>query len=202
MSSKPRNVIFGSVLGLTSSAIFFGANLGISFIAVPALLLSSPSSGLPVPANSENRASRTSTSSEKPSTRPPHLARQWQSIYDIGKKAGPFFALLASGSWLYAARRLSAGSRSPQRLLIAAAGLSVAIVPFTFGPMKRTNAELSRRANAAAEGEEEDGKAEARLGTVEGYQTHDLIRWWAQLNLLRALLHLGAIGCATAALTL
>jgi hypothetical protein len=184
MSSKPTNVIFGGVLGLTSSAIFFGGNLGISFIAVPTLLLSSPSSGLPVPANAENRASPTSTSSEKPLTRPPHLARQWQSIYDIGKKAGPFFALLASGSWLYAAQQLPAGWRSQQRLLIAAAGLSVAIVPFTFGAMKRTNDELSRRANAAEKGEEEDGKSEARIGTVEGYQTHDLLRWWAQLNLL------------------
>ncbi|ETI25073.1 hypothetical protein G647_04444 [Cladophialophora carrionii CBS 160.54] len=184
MSSTPRNVILGSVLGVTSSAVFFGANLGISFIAVPTLLLSSPSSGLPVPANAENRASPTSTSSEKPWTRPSHLARQWHSIYDIGKKAGPFFALLASGCWLHAARRLSAESRSQQRLLVAAAGLSVAVVPFTFVVMKRTNDELTRRATAAAKGEEEDAKADARTGTVEASQTHDLIRWWAQLNLL------------------
>ena len=168
MASSTTSVLLGSVLGLTSSAIFFGANLGISFIAVPTLLLPSPNS----------------TSSDVAATKSPHLAHQWQSMYDIGKKAGPFFALLATGSWAFAAQQLDMGSAVQQRLLITAAGLSVAIVPFTKGVMGRTNDELMRRASAAVRGEEGETKAGAEAGTVGSYQTHELLRWWAKLNLM------------------
>ncbi|OAP58501.1 hypothetical protein AYL99_07591 [Fonsecaea erecta] len=200
MSSKSNTIILGTALGITSSAMFFGANLGVSFLTVPILLLPSPPSALPAPANSDNRASPTSTSAQRPATKFPHLARQWQVAYNIGKKAGPFFALLASGNWLYTARKLPTEAKLQQRLLLAATVLSVSIMPFTLGIMKRTNDELHRRADAATRGEEEDSKADAQKGTVEKYETHDLLRWWAKLNFMRALLHLGAIACATAAL--
>jgi len=123
-------------------------------------------------------------------------------MFDLGKKGAPFLALLASGSWIYTARQLPAGLKRQQRLLLIAAGLSVAIVPFTFGVMKWTNNELIRRANAATEGEGDDGRSGAQKGTVESYQTHDLLRWWSQLNMMRAMLHVGAIACATTVLTL
>ncbi|OAL30794.1 hypothetical protein AYO22_01414 [Fonsecaea multimorphosa] len=183
MSWKP-NTTLGTALGITSSAIFFGANLGISFLTIPILLLPSPPPALPAPANADNTASPTSTSSQRPATKFPHLARQWQAAYDIGKKAGPFFSLLASGCWLYTVRNLPAEAKLQQRLLLAAAALSVAIVPFTFGVMKRTNDELHRRANVATRDEEEDSKADAQNGTVESYETHDLLRWWAQLSFM------------------
>ncbi len=168
MASSADGVLLGSVVGLTSSAIFFGANLGITFIAVPVLLLPAAAS----------------TSSGIPATKPPHLARQWQALYDIGKKAGPFFALLATGSWLFAARQMPTGLESQQRLLVAAAGLSIAVVPFTSGVMKWTNDELTRRASVATRGEEGETKAGAKKDTVEAYQTRDLLRWWAKLNLM------------------
>ncbi|KIW75112.1 hypothetical protein Z517_11883 [Fonsecaea pedrosoi CBS 271.37] len=184
MSSKPNTVVLGTALGITSSAIFFGANLSISFLTVPVLLLPSPKPALPVPANSENTNSPTSSSSQRPATKFGHLARQWQEAYNVGKKAGPFFALLASGCWLYAAKHLPSEARLQRQLLWAASGLSIAIVPFTFGVMKRTNDELNRRADAATRDEEDDSKAHAQQGTVESYQTHDLIQWWAQLSFL------------------
>jgi len=202
MAQQQIAVSVAGMLGVTFSALFVGANLGISYIAVPALLLPSPPSALPSPANAHNAASPTSTSSEKPATKPPHLARQWQDIFRMGSKAGPVAALLSSASFLYAFRRLPSGARLQQRLFIAAATSSLAIVPFTFGVMKRTNDELHRRANAATRGEEEESKAEAKEGSVESYQTPDLVRWWASLNFLRALLHVGSIGCAIAAMNL
>ncbi|EXJ73444.1 uncharacterized protein A1O5_03204, partial [Cladophialophora psammophila CBS 110553] len=155
-----------------------GANLSISFLTVPALLLPSPSA-LPAPANSENTASPTSVSSQRPATKSPHLARQWQYAYNIGKKPGPFFALLASGNWLYTVNHLPAEAKLRHRLLLAATGLSTAVIPFTFGVMKRTNDELHRRANAATRDEEEGFKVEAPRGTVESCETHHLIQWWA-----------------------
>ncbi|EXJ89991.1 hypothetical protein A1O3_03058 [Capronia epimyces CBS 606.96] len=182
-SSNSRTIVAGT-LGLTFSAIFLGANLGISYISVPTLLLSSPRSPLPPPANAPDEASPTTTSSEKPATKPPHLARQWQHIFDIGKKAGPATAVLASASFLYAFRSLPLAATRQRRLFLTAAGLCLTIVPFTFIAMQRTNNELERRANAATKGEEEDIKLEARTGTVESYQTHDLLNRWATLNTL------------------
>jgi len=195
-------VTVGGVVGITASSIFFGANLATSFVFVPTLLLSAAPPILPTQHNGESKSSPVSTSSERPATKAPHLARQWQFMYDVGKKAGPFFALTASGSWLYTALKLPAGLRPQQRLFAAASFLSVAILPFTLGVMKRTNDELIRRANAATRGEEDERDAKAEEGTVGTYQTHDLLRWWATLNFMRALLHAGAIGCATTALIL
>ncbi|EXJ94663.1 hypothetical protein A1O1_03060 [Capronia coronata CBS 617.96] len=171
-------------LGLTFSAIFLGANLGISYITVPTLLLSSPPSPLPPPANAPNAASLTSAASEKPVTKASHLARQWQHVYNIGKKAGPVAALLASASFLFAFRNLPVAATRQRRLFLAATGLCLSIVPFTFTAMKCTNGELTRRATAATRGEEDDAKFDARAGTVESYQTHDLLNWWATLNTL------------------
>ena len=172
-----------STLGITSSALFVGANLCLSYIAVPALLLPSPPTPLPPPAHAQNAQSPTSTSSKKPATGSLHLARQWQEVYRIGSKAGPVAALGSSAAFLYAIRGLPSGSKIQQRLFLAAAGLSVAIMPFTFGVMKRTNDELHRRAKAASDEDAEDGVA-AKKASVESYQTHDLVRWWAKLNLM------------------
>lgn len=177
-------MILASTLGIASSAMFVGANLGISYISVPALLLPLPPTPLPSPANAHNTSSPTVTSVEKPATKPSHLARQWQDMYKKGARAGPAASFLSSGCWLFAIRQLPAGARLEQRLLLVAAGLSLAIVPFTLGVMKRTNGELLRRAEAATRGEEENSKADAQKGTVESYPIHDLLRWWATLNTL------------------
>lgn len=181
--NSTRTTVAGA-LGIAFSSIFLGANLGISYISVPTLLLPSPPSPLPAPANAPNAASPTTTSLETPATKPSHLSRQWQHVYDIGKKAGPVAALLASASFLHAFRSLPVAATRQRRLFLAAAGLCLTIVPFTFTAMRRTNNELGRRANLANKGEEEDARSEAKGGTVESYQTHDLLNWWATLNAL------------------
>jgi hypothetical protein len=69
-------------------------------------------------------------------------------------------------------------------MFVAAAVLSMAIMPFTLTVMKRTNGELHRRALAAMQGKEEEAKAYAEKEGVESYQTNDLLRWWSTLNIL------------------
>lgn len=93
-------------------------------------------------------------------------------------------ALVSCVSYLYAARKLLPTAKLQYRLFLAAASLSIAIIPFTFGFMKRTNDELQRRANAATIGDEGGAFEHARKGTVESYQTHDLMLWWSRLNAL------------------
>lgn len=180
MRSAKFNV--ASALGLAFCGAFVGGNLAISHIAVPTLLLPSPLSALPAPANSENRKSPTATFSPRPVTKASHLARQWQNIFDIGSKAGPVAALLSSGSFLYAFRELPSSATFQRMLLVTAAGLVVSIVPFTFIVMSRTNNELRRRVSAASRDEEAGPLMDKQKGSVETYQTHDLVKWWASMN--------------------
>lgn len=173
-----------ATLGIGISAIFLGANLAITYITVPVLLLPSPSSLLPPPANAPNDDSPTSASSKSPATKPSHLARQWGALYSLGSKGGPVAAILSFACYIYAARQSSNKADVQRRLLYTAAALSVAIVPFTFSVMKRTNGELHRREHAANQGEEADAKTDAQKDAVEGYQTPELIRWWSILNIM------------------
>ena len=166
-------------IGLTLCAIFAGGNLTISSILVPSLLLASPS------AKSQPESevkTTTSNQSIQPVTDPSHIARQWQYIYNIGSAAGPVAALGGAASFLYAIRKLPASSIVEPRLLVAAAVLCVAVIPFTLLFMIRTNNELHKRANAATAGEEP--KIDGTAAGTEGYQTPELVRWWAKLNLM------------------
>ena len=184
MTTKSGTPILPTIVGITSSTIFFGGNLAVSFMLVPALLLSSPQSPLPAPTNSTNASSPTVTSSPKPVTKASHLARQWQATYDRGAIGGPILALLTAGSWLYTVRRLPAGAKFQQKLLLAASALSLTVLPFTLTVMKRTNGELSRRAKASEDSDEAVVNSQPNGGTVESYQTLDLLQWWSQLNFM------------------
>jgi len=171
-------------LGIGFSAIFVGANLAITYMTIPVLLLPSPSSPLPPRGNAPNEDSPTSTSSRKPASQPSHLAHQWAALYSLGSKGGPVAAILSSACYIYAARNTLSTASFQKRLFYTAAVLAVAIVPFTFGIMKRTNDELHRRAHEATQGEKADAKVGAKHGTVEIYPTPELMRWWAILNVL------------------
>jgi hypothetical protein len=106
-------------------------------------------------------------------------------LYSLGSKGGPAAAILSCAFYIYAARKsLNTPASLQKRLFYTAAALSVAIVPFTFSVMKRTNDELHRRGHAATQGEEADAKADAQNDAIEGYQTPELIRWWSILNIL------------------
>jgi len=188
MALNLTSVPLAGVLGIAFSSMFVGGNWVITYVNVPVLVLPSSMS-------SADKA-------QKPEASPSHLARQWQMTYDIGSKAGPFLGVSSCASYLYAARELPSAAVIPKRLFVAAAVLSMAIVPFTFTVMKRTNGELHRRALAATQGKEEEAKADAEKEGVESYQTNELLRWWSTLNILRASIHVGAIGCGIAAMLL
>ena len=66
-------------IALTCSTMFVGGNAVITYLTLPSLLLSPPSRG----------TSEASSNSSQPATHSDHLARQWQSVYDLGKKVGP-----------------------------------------------------------------------------------------------------------------
>ena len=164
---------------MTLCAIFAGGNLTISSIVVPSLLLASPS------AKSQLESEvKTPTSNQRiqPFTDPSHIVRQWQYIYNIGSTAGPVAAFGGAASFLYAVRKLPASSIVEPRLLLAAAVLCVAVIPFTLISMIRTNNELHRRANAATAGNE--AKIDETATGIDGYSTPELVQWWAKLNLM------------------
>ena len=89
-------------------------------------------------------------------------------------------------------------------LLVAAALLDIAIVPYTLIFMKDVNASLSKRANAAENSEDvEEVREEDMLEAgVPEIQTEDLLRQWGRLNLVRGFIMQAGILCATAALTI
>lgn len=183
MSQALNSFRFAATLGIAFSAMFIGGNLCMSNLAVPTLLLPAhPPSSSPQASNIGVTKAAKPASLHEPATPHSHLARQWQNLYNIGSKAGPVAALGSATSFLYAVSRLPAGSTSKQRLLVTAASLSVAIVPFTFIFMLRTNNEIHRRANAANRGEE--AEIDNARKSVEGMQTPELITWWSKLNLM------------------
>ena len=90
--------------------------------------------------------------------------------------------------------------RSSRILFLLAAALNLSIIPFTLGVMAKTNNELIRRANAATEGL--DASPMEKGTGVEKYQTPELVRWWGTLNVYRASLQVGAMGCVVLAVAL
>lgn len=167
MAGASINFNVATTAGIAFCSIFTGANLCMSNATLPTLLFPPP---------------RSSTSSEQPASSSSHLARQWQNLYNLGSKAGPVIALGGATSFIYAARGSQAAIPLQARLLYAAAGLCLGILPFTLVFMKRTNDELHRRANIATKGEEP--KIDAAQGTLESRTTPDLLQRWAGLNLM------------------
>jgi hypothetical protein len=196
-------VIIGSTIGITFSALFVGGNCAITYIGLPALLLPSQSSQQPSPENSTPTKAPLSTSASKPGTPSPHIARQWQIIYNIGSKLGPAVALISSAAYIFTMLQLPKSFVAQRRLFIAAAALAVMVGPFTFVVMQRTNSELHRRANLATQGiEEGDEMLKKKALGVGQYETTDLLRRWGVLNVIRASFPLMAIGAAATALVL
>jgi len=189
--------LLASTIGIASSAFSDGIIFGISYLAIPTLLLEPPKS------SKDNNPSN-SVAPSTPSTRPSHLARQWAKVFAIGSKAGPAFGIGSAASFLYTWSLLQPQRVVQRRLYLAAAISAVAIVPFTLVFMSRVNNELHRRAQAAEQdSDDESGPTEYAVeGTVESYRTHDLIRYWASLNAIRGLIPLAGAVCAIQAMVI
>ena len=116
---------------------------------------------------------------------------------------GPVIGVTSASSFIYASRLFPANATVPRSLFIAAAILNVAIAPFTATVMARTNSELHRRSREASAGKDETaGRKGAKAGSVESYETPELIEWWGFLNALRGWIEVGAVACATTALVM
>lgn len=130
------------------------------------------------------------------------------SLYDWGKKAGPRNGVISAISFAYAAYTMRQGNTRNKEtrsgLLVAAALLDIAIVPYTLIFMKDVNAALSKRANAAEKKQDdEEVREEAMLQAgIPVTQTEDLFRQWGRLNLVRGFIVQAGILCAIAALTI
>ena len=185
-TSLPRQVA-PALVGITLSSMFVGANLAVSYLAVPSLLLpSTPQSA--------------TTSSTKAATSAPHLASQWRYIYDYAMPVAIAGSATSSASFIYAALQLR-GSHSTQRnLLFAAASMAIFVVPYTLALMKPTNDVLMERAKrgdtAGKAGEGDISRAQG----ISGYRTDELVNRWAMLNYGRTAIPSVGIGCAIAAL--
>lgn len=193
MAQQIVNVRAASTLGMIFCAVFTGANLLMSTAVMPTLLLPGmvehyePKEGQP-----SGRVCLAAKSQ--------HLARQWQNLYNIGSRAGPVVALGGVSSFVFAARSTPQGLTLSYRLSLTAAGLCVAILPFTLVFMKRLNDELHRRADAGFKSSKQ--QTSTGEGAFQNYETPDLIRRWSTLNLMRASLHIAAIACGFTTLLL
>lgn len=175
MSPSILAVRVASVSGIMFCSIFTGANLTVSKVVIPTLLL-------PAPTWQHEQNEKQDDEYKQLATKSLHLARQWQNMYNIGSRAGPVVALGGLASFIFAARGQPDGLILNYRLSLVAAGLCVAILPFTLLFMKRLNDELHRRADAGLE-----SSAIQPTGGDSAFQdreTAELIRKWSNLNLM------------------
>jgi hypothetical protein len=181
-----------AMVGITLSSTFVGANLAISYLAVPSLLLAKPSKSATDP-------------SPKAATSSPQLAMQWRYIYDHAMPVAITGSVISSASFIYAAVQVPRSNSMQRNLFFAAASMAVFVVPYTLALMNPTNSVLMERAktgdamNEIGEGDvTEVGMPKAQ--GLNGYRTDQLLNRWAMLNYGRATIPIVGIFCAIAAL--
>ena len=118
---------------------------------------------------------------------PATKARLWSCLYRIGARTAPFFAFVPTASFLYLAYHESSFSATRAQLYASAAGLTLAIVPYTLIGMRAVNDKL----HAKADGKEKDDTRQPPQ--LEDANMRDLLTEWAWWNAGRSLLPLG--GC-------
>jgi len=192
-SAQPR-FLAATAVGIALSSCFVGMGLSLSYIVVPTVLL---------PASSTSTEG--TTSSSKPCTSTPQLARQWRAVYDLGKAAALPIIFGSALSYGYAAFQLPDTLQTQRYLFIASATLSLLIPPYTLTMMQTTNTVLMQRAEAADAMKEigEDDVTEVGMPTasgLDGQRTEDLLKSWASLNVGRNALPVLSIACAITAL--
>lgn len=177
MPLAPTPLRLLQTLGITTSGILAGTALSFTFYATPRLL------ELPTPL----------------------LLQQWQRTYKHGARTMPFYAGVSAAIYGYLAwdsRAHFANSalvwtpfKSQWKGYVAAAALTVGIVPFTLLCMMRTVDVLMAKAN-----EVDSVKGKEKMVGTEAASVQQLLDHWATLNLARALLLVGAtaVGAWTA----
>jgi len=175
-----------TLVGVAGSAAFTSICWGISYLAVPSLLVSAPKA----------------SDKTQPKTSSGHLARQWQLIYDIGKFTGPPVSIVSAGSLVYAMTRIPTELKVQRQLYFTAAALIVSIMPFTLIALAPTNTKLLQIAATEAKGLGREPTRPGNIAAEEGQGTAELIRKWTGLNAIRGVPPVLGICCILAALNL
>lgn len=192
MAASQPNSMAGALVGMTLSSVFVGANLTISYLAVPSLVLPAPSKPVTNP-------------SSTPTTSPPQLARQWRSIYSAAMPIAIAGSAISCTSFIYAALQVPMTHPTQRNLLFAAGSCAIFVMPYTIMLMAPTNSVLQERASAA-DAMEDFGEGDVtevgmpKAQGLRGYRTVELINRWAMLNYGRAAIPAIGILCAMAAL--
>ena len=116
-------------------------------------------------------------------THPPQalLLRQWKHFFDIAKLLSPGTGIVTALTYVYLAFNVPAAARA----YAAAAGLSIATMPFTVFFIFPTNNALDGALHAAEAKKSGKGSAE---GAVSDEEARRLVAKWGALNWVRALL--------------
>lgn len=198
-----ENLLVPTVLGVGLSGFFSGANFALSYMAMPGLLLSAARS------QSQTKDAVPSNGKARPAMPASQLARQWRAVFLKGKSIGPLVGLTSSLCFAYVAWNLPSTSssyleaekdfHSLKWIFVAAAGMTISIVPWTLIFMESTNATLLERAGQADANAEmgdadtfETGVKGNRQG-LGGWETADLMYRWSQLNLIRSSLPFSSV---------
>lgn len=201
----PPIPLVASILGITFSALFSGGNFSNSLMGFPALLLP------PLSSSQSSQQQTATTNPPRPLTPYRDLSRQWQHFFDIAKYAFPRIAL-ASGVFYGVAAYYSPTPARPY--FWGATATVLAIFPFT-GFLMPTNFKLmalAAEANAGSSGSGSGG-GNGRGGEKAGghgtgasedearwEEVPELMRWWAQLNVIRAAIPMFAAAIAVGGL--
>ncbi|CAG8972555.1 hypothetical protein HYALB_00011405 [Hymenoscyphus albidus] len=159
MADQTFPIRLAQTLGLTTQGIVAGLSLSYSIIAVPRLL-------------------------ESPT---PLMLKQWAAMYNTGKLFMPPLSLLSASTFFYLASQFrnvpSALAAQKYWMFIAAGFLAGAQVPYTVLLMKGTNGSLMQKEKEVRNLKSGDKIVEIGLGEKES--AHELVDWWAVLNLGR-----------------
>ncbi|KAJ5559910.1 DUF1772-domain-containing protein [Penicillium frequentans] len=166
MTSQLLGFRMAQAIGISGAAWLSGTIASISTITVPALVQSQ---------NEDHKS-------------PSLLAKQWKVLYETGKKKAPPIAVAVASSLTYLAWSVRQGGPlykttvySRSGLYLAAAVLTVGIVPYTLIFMMGTNNALMKKAESTSDADKE---------------VPDLIERWNTLNLGRSIFPLAGAICA------
>ncbi|KAJ5745384.1 DUF1772-domain-containing protein [Penicillium odoratum] len=161
MASKLLGIRMAQVIGISGAAWLSGNIAALSTIAIPAA----------VQCQKEDHKSSSL------------LAKQWKALFENGKAKNPPIAAAVASSLVYLAWTVRQGSplhktavNSRSGLYLAAAMLTVSIVPYTIIFMSRTNNALLEKADSTSDSDKD---------------VPELVKRWNTLNMGRSIFPLG-----------
>jgi len=118
---------------------------------------------------------------------------EWRSLRARGRTFAQPLAVIAASAYFATAYLIHSPSLPTRTYKLVGAGLAtLAIVPFRFLGMYGANVELLHREEDSFDASG-DGRTEEAERLAKGDREHrsvDIIRWWSQMNLVRAALPL------------